>query len=229
MGAGTGTAGAPVTLDVVRAHPRVSAFIKAADAHLAAIGFTEHGERHCSLVAKIAYNVMTRLGFPAREAELAAIAGYTHDIGNVIGRAGHALTGAVLMAPILEELGMPHQEAATILGAIGNHEEEHGHPVNRVSAALILADKSDVHRTRVRNRDPATFDIHDRVNYAVVRSFLSVDGAARAITLELTIETEVTSVLEYFEIFLQRMIMSRRAAEFLDCRFHLVVNGARLA
>ncbi|OUN01803.1 MAG: phosphohydrolase, partial [Firmicutes bacterium ZCTH02-B6] len=192
------TAGTPVTLDVVRAHPRVGAFIKAADAHLAAIGFTEHGERHCSLVAKIAYNVMTRLGYPAREAELAAIAGYTHDIGNVIGRAGHALTGAVLMAPILDELGMPPHEVATILGAIGNHEEAHGHPVNRVSAALILADKSDVHRTRVRNRDPATFDIHDRVNYAVVRSFLSVDGAARAITLELTFETEVTSVLEYF-------------------------------
>ncbi len=229
MTGGSGNGATPVTLEVVRAHPKVAAFVKQADAHLAAIGFTEHGERHCGLVAKIAYNVLTRLGCPAREAELAAIAGYTHDIGNVVGRAGHALTGAVLMAPILDELGMPPQEAATILGAIGNHEEAHGHPVNRVSAALILADKSDVHRTRVRNRDPATFDIHDRVNYAVVRSFLSVDGTARTITLELTIEREATSVLEYFEIFLQRMIMSRRAAEFLDCRFHLVINGARLA
>lgn len=227
----TGSAGkaAPVTLEVVRAHPRVGAYIRAADDHLAAIGFTEHGERHCGLVAKIAHNVIVRLGYPSREAELAAIAGYVHDIGNMVGRAGHALTGAVLMAPILEELAMPPEEAAVILGAIGNHEEAHGHPVNRVSAALILADKTDVHRTRVRNRDPATFDIHDRVNYAVVRSFLHVDGTARTITLELTIEQQVTSVLEYFEIFLQRMIMCRRAAEFLDCRFHLVANGARLA
>jgi len=218
-----------VTLADVKANPLIDAYIRKADEHLAAIGFTEHGYRHVELVASIAKNVLRRLGFSQREAELAEIAGYTHDIGNVVGRAGHALTGAVLMAPILDELGMPPQEAATILGAIGNHEEAHGHPVNRVSAALILADKSDVHRTRVRNRDPATFDIHDRVNYAVVRSFLSVDGTARTITLELTIEREATSVLEYFEIFLQRMIMSRRAAEFLDCRFHLVINGARLA
>ncbi|HEY8418564.1 MAG TPA: HD domain-containing protein [Limnochordales bacterium] len=229
MQAGSGGKAAPVTLDVVRAHPRVGAYVRAADEHLAAIGFTEHGERHCGLVAKIAHNVIARLGFSAREAELAAIAGYCHDIGNVVGRAGHALTGAVLLAPILHELGMPPHETAVILGAIGNHEEDHGHPVNRVSAALILADKTDVHRTRVRNRDPATFDIHDRVNFAVVRSFLHVDGTAHTVTLELTIEQEVTSVLEYFEIFLQRMIMCRRAAEFLDCRFHLVVNGARLA
>ncbi|HLT57743.1 MAG TPA: HD domain-containing protein [Limnochordales bacterium] len=229
METGAGGKQAPVTLEAVRAHPRVGAFIRQADAHLAALGFTEHGERHCSLVANIAHNVVARLGYSPREAELAAIAGYTHDIGNVVGRAGHALTGAVLMAPILDELGMPPHEAAIILGAIGNHEEAHGHPVNRVSAALILADKSDVHRTRVRNRDPATFDIHDRVNYAVVRSFLHVDGSARAITLELTIEQQATSVMEYFEIFLQRMIMCRRAAEFLGCRFHLVANGARLA
>lgn len=217
-----------VTVDTVREDPRVAGFIAGADRHLAAIGFTEHGERHCSLVSRIAFNVINRLGYERREAELAAVAGYTHDVGNVIAREGHAQAGASLMAPILYDLGMPPDEIATVIGAIGNHEETHGHPVNKVSAALILADKSDVHRTRVRNRDLATFDIHDRVNYAVVRSFLDVDGAARTITLDLTIEREVTSVLEYFEIFLDRMVMSRRAAEYLDSRFHLVINGATL-
>lgn len=217
-----------VTVETVRKHARVAAFIAGADNHLAAMGFTEHGERHCSLVSHISYNVMKRLGFSKREAELAAIAGYTHDIGNVIARDGHAQIGAVLMADILNELKMDPEETATIIGAIGNHEETHGHPVNAVSAALILADKSDVHRTRVRNDDVATFDIHDRVNYAVVRSFLHVDGNERTITLELTIEREVTSILEYFEIFLDRMVMARRAAQFLDCRFHLVANGEGL-
>lgn len=220
--------GQRVTVDTVRSDPRVAGFIAGADRHLAAIGFTEHGERHCSLVSRIAFNVMNRLGFDRRESELAAIAGYTHDVGNVIAREGHAQAGASLMAPILHDLGLPPEEVVTVIGAIGNHEETHGHPVNNVSAALILADKSDVHRTRVRNPDLATFDIHDRVNYAVVRSFLNVDGTARTITLDLTIEQDVTSVLEYFEIFLDRMVMSRRAAEYLDCRFHLVINGATL-
>lgn len=218
-----------VTVEAVKAEPRVAAYIAGADRHLAAQGFTEHGERHCGLVSRIAYNVLKRLGYDERQAELAAIAGWTHDVGNVVAREGHAQIGAALMAPILLDLGMPPDEVAIVIGAIGNHEEKHGHPVNEVAAALILADKSDVHRTRVRNRDPATFDIHDRVNYAVVRSFLHVDGSARAITLELTIEQQATSVMEYFEIFLQRMIMCRRAAEFLGCRFHLVANGARLA
>lgn len=223
-----GKSGQLITVDEVRKHPRVGAFIAGADNHLAAMGFTEHGERHCSLVARISYNVVKRLGFSKREAELAAIAGYTHDIGNVVARDGHAQSGAVLMADILHEMGMKPEEIALIVGAIGNHEETHGQPVNAISAALILADKSDVHRTRVRNDDVATFDIHDRVNYAVVRSFLDVDGAERTITLDLTIEREVTSILEYFEIFLDRMIMSRRAAQFLDCRFHLTANGEAL-
>ena len=217
-----------LTVDHVKADPRVAGYIAGADRHLAAIGFTEHGERHCGLVSNIAFNVLRRLGYDEREAELAAIAGYTHDVGNVIAREGHAQAGAALMAPILHDLGMPTDEVATVIGAIGNHEEKHGHPVNPVSAALILADKSDVHRTRVRNTDVATFDIHDRVNYTVVRSFLNVDGEARSITLDLTIERDVTSVMEYFEIFLDRMVMSRRAARSLDARFHLVINGATL-
>lgn len=217
-----------VTVETVKADPRVAGFIAGADRHLAAIGFTEHGERHCGLVSRIAYNVLKRLGYEERQAELAAIAGWTHDVGNVVAREGHAQVGAALMAPILFDLGMPPDEVATVVGAIGNHEEKHGQPVNAVSAALILADKSDVHRTRVRNQDMATFDIHDRVNYAVVRSFLNVDGSARSITLDLTIERDVTSVMEYFEIFLDRMVMSRRAAEALDAHFHLVINGASL-
>jgi len=217
-----------VTVETVKAEPRVAAYIAGADRHLAAQGFTEHGERHCGLVSRIAYNVLKRLGYDERQAELAAIAGWTHDVGNVVAREGHAQIGAALMAPILLDLGMPPDEVAIVIGAIGNHEEKHGHPVNEVAAALILADKSDVHRTRVRNQDVATFDIHDRVNYAVVRSFLNVDGASRSITLDLTIERDVTSVMEYFEIFLDRMVMSRRAAETLDARFHLVINGATL-
>lgn len=218
----------PVTLADVRRHPVVAAYIRQADQHLAAIGYTEHGERHCKLVANIAYNVLNRLGHGRREAELAAIAGYTHDVGNVVSREGHAQAGAVIMAGVLHELGMPPEESGVVLGAIGNHEETHGHPVNPVSAALILADKTDVHRTRVRNQDAARFDIHDRVNYAAVRSFLNVDEKARTMTLDLSIERDITSVMEYFEIFLTRMIMCRRAAEFLECQFNLIINGARL-
>ena len=151
--------------------------------------------------------------------ELGEIAGYTHDLGNCISRDRHWITGAVLVGRILEEMGMPYQEIGVIMGAIGNHEEPEGIPVNDVSVAVILADKTDVHRSRVRNKDVATFDIHDRVNYAVVHSFLNVEPQAKQITLTLTIETEICPVMEYFEIFLTRMVMCRRAAEFLGCQF----------
>lgn len=218
----------PVTLADVKAHPLVDALIRGADDHLRAIGFTEHGHRHVELVSNIARNVLLRLGGSEREAELAAIAGYTHDIGNAVGRIRHESSGAILLTSILRELGMPADEIVTVVGAVGNHEESTGHPVNRVSAALILADKTDVHRTRVRNVDVASFDIHDRVNYAVVHSFLRIDGKAKTATLELKIETEICSVMEYFEIFLSRMVMCRRAALFLGCTFHLVINGATL-
>lgn len=217
-----------VTLAEVKAHPLIDAYIRKADEHLGAMGFTEHGFRHVELVSSIAKNVLRRLGHPAREAELGAIAGYTHDIGNALGRTNHESTGAVIVTMVLRELGMDPLEIAVVAGAVGNHEETTGTPVNPVSAALILADKSDVHRTRVRNDDIATFDIHDRVNYAVVHSFLNVDSDARTITLELSIETEICPVMEYFEIFLTRMLMCRRAAEFLDCTFHLHINGAIL-
>ncbi|HHY94229.1 MAG TPA: HD domain-containing protein [Firmicutes bacterium] len=218
----------PVTLEVVKADREVQAYIRAVDNYLAAVGYTEHGSRHAGLVSHIAQNILTHLGYPAREGELAAIAGYLHDIGNLAGRPRHWQTGAVLVASILSRLGMPPEEVAAVVAAVGNHDEEGGEPTNAVGAALILADKSDVHRSRVRNRDPGTFDIHDRVNYAVTRSFLRVDPAARIIKLELTVDTEVSGVMDYFEIFLDRMLLCRRAARFLQCTFKLAFNGASI-
>lgn len=217
-----------VTLETVKQDPEVDAYIRKGNEFLGAMGFTEHSYRHVNLVANIAQNVLERLGYDERLVELAGIAGYMHDIGNVISRYDHGQSGAVLAYSILKRLGMPPEEIAIVVSAIGNHEEQYGHAVNEVAAALILADKSDVHRSRVRNRDIATFDIHDRVNYAVEHSFLRVSEADRSITMELTIDLEISTVMEYFEIFLTRMIMCRRAAGFLDCHFGLVINGARL-
>ncbi|MBE3571963.1 MAG: HD domain-containing protein [Moorella humiferrea] len=217
-----------VTLEEVKKDPEVDTLIVQGNEHLGAMGFTEHSHRHLNLVASISYNVMEHLGFNRRTAELAAIAGYLHDIGNVISRQDHGQTGALLAYRILTRMGMPVHEVAVIMGAIGNHEEEYGQAVNAVGAALILADKSDVHRSRVRNKDISNFDIHDRVNYAVKHSFLRVEAARRSITLELNIDLSVSTPMEYFEIFMTRMMMCRRAAAFLDCHFGLTANGARL-
>lgn len=216
------------SLDDVKGIPVVRVFVEKANEHLGVLGLTEHGARHATLVSRIGQNILVRLGLPERQAELAAIAGYLHDIGNVAGRDHHGAVGATLSAEILLRAGMDPSEVATVAGAIGNHEEGVGQPVNNVSAALILADKSDVHRSRVRNPDPATFEIHDRVNYAVLRSFLRVDGRARTVTLDLGIDTDISPVMDYFEIFLARMIMCRRAAQFLECDFKLEINGAKL-
>ncbi len=217
-----------INLADVMKHPSIKAYIKQADANLAAMGFTEHGRRHIGLVSSIAHNILERLGYDERSAELASIAGYLHDLGNCVGRVHHGLASALLVEPLLREIGMPPEEVALILSAVGNHEEEVGEPVNEVAAALILADKSDVHRTRVRNPDLPTFDIHDRVNYAVIKSFLDVNEEERLITLRITIETENTSIMEYFEIFLERMLMCRRAATYLGCEFKLKINEALL-
>lgn len=217
-----------VTFAIVRDHPRVKVFVRKADEALAEIGYTEHGERHVGLVAHIAYNTLKRLGYPEREAELASIAGYLHDIGNAVNRNQHAQTGAVMAMQILTEMGVQDLEILRVIGAIGNHHEDQGEPVTPVAAAVILADKSDVHRTRVRNPDMIKFDVHDRVNYAVVKSFLNVDEAAKQITLELTIDTGISQVMEYFEIFMTRMLASRKAAKFLGTTFGLTVNGNRL-
>ena len=217
-----------VSLSEVKKHSSIKAYIKQADANLKAMGYTEHGLRHIGLVSSIAHNVLERLGYHERSAELAAIAGYLHDIGNCVGRVHHGASSALLVEPFLRELGMPPEEVALILSAVGNHEEEVGEPVNEIAAALILADKSDVHRTRVRNRDAASFDIHDRVNYAVIKSFLDVSEEERLITLRITIETENTSIMEYFEIFLDRMLMCRRSAAYLGCQFKLEINEVLL-
>ena len=217
-----------VTLKDVRRDHEVQVFIRKADENLGVLGYTEHGPRHCSLVADIAENVLLRLGYPPRTAELAAIAGYLHDIGNGINRLDHGIGAAPLSRHILERLGMGPDEYAEVMCAIGNHEEEYGQAVSPLAAAVILGDKSDVHRSRVRVIDPDTDDIHDRVNMATTRSFLAVDDAARTITLELEIDTEIIQVMHYFEIFMARMMMCRRAAEFLGCRFGIVINGTRL-
>jgi len=217
-----------VTPDGVRENPRVKIYVRKADEALAEIGYTEHGERHVSLVAHIAYNVLKRLGYPEREAELAAIAGYLHDVGNLVNREQHAQTGAVMAMHLLDDMGMPDLEIVRVMSAIGNHHENDGDPVSPVAAAVILADKSDVHRTRVRNPDMIKFDIHDRVNYAVEKSFLNVDEQEKQITFELTIDTKISQVMEYFEIFMSRMLASRKAAKFLGTTFGLAVNGNRL-
>jgi uncharacterized protein len=215
----------PLSLTEIKKDPVIIAFIQKADEHLGVIGYTEHGFRHATLVSNIAQNILLRLGFPEHQAELGAIAGYLHDIGNIVNRQDHGRTGAVIALNYLLSKDFDPSEAAIIAGAIGNHEEECGEAVNNIAAAVILGDKSDVHRSRVRNSDLATFDIHDRVNYAAAHSFLNVNDEKRSITLELTIEQAICPVLEYFEIFLTRMIMCRRAAIFLGCQFKIEING----
>ncbi|HCC33758.1 MAG TPA: phosphohydrolase [Clostridiales bacterium] len=217
----------PVTLELVKRDPEAGAYLDRADEFLGVLGFTEHGRRHAGLVASIAANVLTHLDFSEREVELGSIGGYLHDIGNVIARQGHEQIGALLVLGILRRLGMTPEETAAVVGAIGNHGDE-CEPVSNLSAALFLADKSDVHRSRVRNPDPNCFDIHDRVNHAVQHSFLRVDGRRRTVTLELKVDSRLASVMNYFEIFLGRMSLCRKAADFLGCRFELAINEHKL-
>ncbi len=217
-----------ITLEKVQAHPELSTFITAADRVMEGLGYTEHGFRHANLTARIAYNVLTRVGFDEHTGSLAAVAGYLHDAGNMVSREMHGQTGAVLVYEALRDQ-VPPSDLAAIVSAIANHEEDNGAQVSPVAAAVILADKSDVHRSRVRKSGQIEFDIHDRVNFAAEQSFLRVDSSAKTITLELTIDTEISQVMEYFEIFLGRMQMCRRAAEVLDCKFKLTINGAQLA
>jgi metal-dependent HD superfamily phosphatase/phosphodiesterase len=216
-----------ISLQEIQQDPDISGFIASADRVMEGLGYTEHGFRHANLTARIAYNVMTRLGYERRLAELSSIAGYLHDVGNMVAREAHGQVGALLVYHALRDRMAPG-DLALVMSAVGNHEEEGGEAVSPVAAAVILADKSDVHRSRVRKRAQIDFDIHDRVNFAAEQSFLRVDSAARTVTLELTIDTEISHVMEYFEIFLHRMMMCRRAAERLECRFRLVINGAAL-
>ena len=215
-----------VTLEQVRHDPEVRSYIQKADESLIALGYTEHSFAHVARVAAVASNLLTQLGYPPRMAELASIAGWLHDIGNVINRIDHAQSGAVMAFRLLDKMGMDPEEIATVITAIGNHDEGTGQPVNAVAAALILADKSDVRRSRVRNQDPATFDIHDRVNYAVKKSEVALDG--EEVRLNLTIDTSVCPVMSYFEIFMERMLLCRKAAEKLGLHFALIINGQKI-
>lgn len=217
-----------VSLKEVRHDARVRTYITRANAQMMAIGYTEHGHRHAGICSSIARHILTTLGHGEREAELAAIAAYLHDMGCVINRVGHVEAGALMAYTILTDMAMPPEEIATVIGAIGNHEEPSGLPISNASAATIIADKSDVHFSRVQNPEPLKYDIHDRVNKAVQKSWLRVEPEARRIDLELEIDTSVASVTEYFEIFVVRMVLCRRAAEFLDCKFGLNINGIAL-
>ena len=217
-----------ITLKEVKANPKVRKLIDGANEVMKAMGYTEHGHRHVGVVSGITGYIMENLNAPPREIELAQVAAYLHDIGNVINRIDHPMIGATVAFQILDQMGMDAAEIAPILGAIGNHEELAGVPVSTMSAALIIADKSDVHFSRVQNPILESFDIHDRVNYAVQKSRVEMVADAKTIELTLEIDTTQASVMEYFEIFLSRMIMCRRAADTIGYRFALSVNGTHL-
>ncbi|MED9821311.1 MAG: HD domain-containing protein [Christensenellales bacterium] len=217
-----------VTFEEIRNSEEIRTYIRKGNENLGVLGFTEHAFAHAMRVSQTAADILTKLGRGEREIELARIAGYMHDIGNCINRHDHAHNGALMAMSILRGLGMEAQEAAVVIAAIGHHDEKTGTAVDAVSAALILADKCDVRRSRVRARNQAEFDIHDRVNYAAVNSALSVNDEAKTITLDITLDDAMCSVMDYFEIFLERMVMCRRAAEMLGCRFRLTANGSRM-
>ncbi len=218
-----------ITLKEVKANPKVQMLIQKADDNLAALGYTEHGFRHLSVVARWAGGVLRELRFPERKAELAEIAGYLHDIGNVVNRDHHAQTGAMLAYGILTEMGMSLEEVVEVVRAIGNHHEEDGYPVSEIAAALILADKADVHRSRVRPIGDIRQDIHDRVNYAATDSRIEVDPDRRIIQYRIQIDTQIAPVMEYFQIFLDRMLIASKAAKVLGCEYELYVNGVKMS
>jgi uncharacterized protein len=217
--------GSPDILTALQSDEVVSAFLKLSDQFLAAQGFTEHGFRHANLVGRIAHNVLHHLGADDDLSELAAVSGYLHDVGNVVSRMNHGLSSAWVAYDALRRLEVDPYRIGLVLSAVGNHEEQYGSSVGPVGAAVILADKADVHRSRVRKGADTAADIHDRVNDAVTHSFLRVDSDAATITLELDLDTTRSTVLEYFEIFLDRMIMCRRAARTLGCEFRITANG----
>lgn len=217
-----------MTYEQIREDSAIRTYISQADASLIALGFTEHSFAHVTAVAEKAGYILETLGFSEHTIELAKIAGYLHDIGNLVNRIEHSQSGAVMAFRLLEERGFPPEDIAIITTAIGNHDEGTGQPVNELAAALILADKSDVRRSRVRNQDIASFDIHDRVNYSVTKSELKINEAHTLIKLKLTVDTHYGSVMDYFEIFMARMIMCRKAAEKLGMQFKLMINEQQL-
>lgn len=217
-----------MTYEEIRQNEAVNTYIRQADAALATLGFTEHSFAHVTLVAEKAGYILQTLGYPERTVELAKIAGYLLDIGNLINRVDHSQSGAIMAFRILDHLKFDPEEIAIIVSAIGNHDEGTGVPVSPVAAALILADKSDVRRNRVHNTDPSTFDIHDRVNYSVTKAELKINEAHTLIKLKLAVDTHFSSVMDYFEIFMQRMLLCRKAAETLGLQFKLMINEQQL-
>ena len=217
-----------ITSKDILKNQEIRLLLQASADQMKTLGYTEHSFRHCRLVSNKCGELLSSLGYPERTAELARIAGYLHDIGNAVNRRNHEQTGAVLAYDFLLRQGMACDEAIMIMMAGANHDEDVGVPVNAIAAALILSDKADVHRSRVTNRDRASFDIHDRVNYAVTRSTLTIDADQRQVTLELEIDTRISALMDYFEIFLMRMKMCRNAASYLKLDFALVINQTRL-
>lgn len=217
-----------ITYEQIKTDPAIRTYVEQADASLAALGFTEHCFAHVTHVAEKAGYILETLGRPARTVELAKIAGYLHDIGNLVNRIGHSQSGAIMAFSLLGDMGMPPEEISVIATAIGNHDEGTGQPVSDVAAALILADKSDVRRSRVRNDDQTTFDIHDRVNYSVTKAELKINEAHTLIKLKLTVDTHYGSVMDYFAIFMERMVLCRRAAEKLGLQFKFMINEQQL-
>jgi len=229
---GHGTTGTALNHDLAMAvaeDPRTAALIRAADKYLDAIGYTEHGPRHTRLVAKRARQIALDLGHAPRVAERAFLAGLTHDIGNMLGRLHHGMASSLLVYPILVDHGIEYDDITAILTAISNHEEEIGTVIDETGACLVIADKTDVHRSRVRYPDPTTQDIHDRVNLATKKCVVTGDVTERLIKTEVTIDTAIASVMEYFEIFTSRMVMVRRASRLLGCRFLLIINDVELS
>ena len=219
---------AHITPQDIYTHPEAVAYVKAGNGYLGALGYTEHGRAHAKRSAVTARSILEALGFDARTCELAEMAGFLHDIGNIVNRVDHAHSGAIMAFTFLIRLNMPPEEIAVICSAIGYHDEKTAYPVNPVSAALIIADKSDVRRTRVRKDAIIATDIHDRVNFAVVDSDLKIDAEKRVCVFDITIDTDICPVMEYFEIFLDRMVLCRKAADFLGLTFMLIINDTRL-
>ena len=217
-----------LTYEEITKSEAIKTYIIRADESLGALGYTEHSFAHVLHVAEMAGYILETMGYDERTVELAKIAGYLHDIGNLVNRKDHSQSGAVMAWSILNDMGCDPAEMATIVTAIGNHDEGTGVPVNAVAAAMILADKADVRRSRVRNQDPSTFDIHDRVNYSVKKSTLKINEEKTLVKLKLTVDTKFGSVMDYFEIFMQRMLLCRKAAEKLGLQFKLIINEQQL-
>lgn len=217
-----------VTFEEIKNNEAINTYIRKADQTLSELGFTEHNFAHVGIVAENASYIMETLGYTEREVELVKIAAYLHDIGNLVNRVDHSQSGAVMAFRILDNLHMPAEEICDIVAAIGNHDEGTGRPISPMAAALILADKSDVRRSRVRNNDPATFDIHDRVNYSVKKAELKINENHTLIKLKLSVDTRYGSVMDYFEIFMNRMVLCRKAAERLGLQFKLMINEQQL-